>query len=208
MALTEHALERIKAIDPLINSFVTADARERAGRCRDARMRDFAKGIDKGPMHGIPYALKDIYGTAGIRTTCHSKLLLDNVPTDDCVVAAKFKAQGAVMLGKLGTHEFAIGGPSLRPAVPAGAQPVESGSLHRRLVVRIGRGGRRRHRAHGDGLRHRRLDPRARRLLRHGRAEADLRPRLAPRRVSALLHARSLRSAVMDGRGQRASPCR
>ena len=122
MALTEHALDRIKKIDPLISSFITLTA-DNALRDAAAADADFAKGIDKGPMQGIPHALKDIYGTAGIRTTCHSKLLLDNVPKDNSVVAAKFKAQGAVLLGKLATHEFALGGPSFDLPFPPARNP-------------------------------------------------------------------------------------
>jgi aspartyl-tRNA(Asn)/glutamyl-tRNA(Gln) amidotransferase subunit A len=122
MALTEHALDRIKSIDPLINSFITLT---RDSALADAAAADaaFTRGIDKGPMQGIPHALKDIYGTAGIRTTCHSKLLLDNVPKEDSVVAARFKAQGAVMLGKLATHEFALGGPSFDLPFPPARNP-------------------------------------------------------------------------------------
>jgi aspartyl-tRNA(Asn)/glutamyl-tRNA(Gln) amidotransferase subunit A len=74
-------------------------------------------------MHGIPYALKDIYATAGVRTTCHSKLLIDNIPAEDSVVEAKFRAGGAVMLGKLATHEFAIGGPSFDLPFPPARNP-------------------------------------------------------------------------------------
>lgn len=122
MALTEYALARIKAIDPLISSFVTLTAE---GALKDAAAADadFARGIDKGPMQGIPHALKDIYSTAGIRTTCHSKLLVDNIPNEDSVVAAKFKAQGAVLLGKLATHEFALGGPSFDLPFPPARNP-------------------------------------------------------------------------------------
>src|SRR5436190_7567130 len=122
MALTEHALDRIKSIDPLISSFITVTAE---GALKDAAAADadFAKGIDRGPMQGIPYALKDIYATAGIRTTCHSKLLIDNVPTEDSVVEAKFKAGGAVLLGKLATHEFALGGPSFDLPFPPARNP-------------------------------------------------------------------------------------
>ena len=122
MALTEHALERIKSIDPLISSFITL-TQESALADAAAADADFAKGVDKGPMQGIPHALKDIYGTAGIRTTCHSKLLVDNVPKEDSVVAAKFKAQGAVLLGKLATHEFALGGPSFDLPFPPARNP-------------------------------------------------------------------------------------
>lgn len=122
MALTEHALERIRTIDPLINSFILL-TRESALAEAAAADAAFAKGIDKGPMQGIPHALKDIYGTAGIRTTCHSKVMIDNVPKEDSIVAAKFKAQGAVMLGKLATHEFAIGGPSFDLPFPPARNP-------------------------------------------------------------------------------------
>jgi aspartyl-tRNA(Asn)/glutamyl-tRNA(Gln) amidotransferase subunit A len=122
MALTQHALDRIKTIDPQISSFVLL-TRERALSDAAAADADFAKGIDKGPMQGIPHALKDIYGTEGIRTTCHSKVLIDNVPKEDSVVAAKFKAQGAVLLGKLATHEFAVGGPSFDLPFPPARNP-------------------------------------------------------------------------------------
>src|SRR5260221_11422090 len=61
--------------------------------------------------------------TAGIRSTCHSKLLIDNIPTEDCVVETKFKAAGGVLLGKLGTHEFAIGGPSFDLPFPPARNP-------------------------------------------------------------------------------------
>ena len=97
--------------------------RERALADAERADRELAAGIDKGPMHGIPYALKDIYATAGIRTTCHSKLLIDNVPREDSVVEAKLKAGGAVLLGKLATHEFAIGGPSFDLPFPPARNP-------------------------------------------------------------------------------------
>ena len=97
--------------------------RERALADAERADRELAAGIDKGPMHGIPYGLKDIYDTAGIRTTCHSKLLVDNVPREDSVVEAKLKAGGAVLLGKLATHEFAIGGPSFDLPFPPARNP-------------------------------------------------------------------------------------
>src|SRR5438477_4823977 len=122
MALTEHALDRITSIDPVISAFITL-TRESALADAAAADANFANGIDKGPMQGIPHALKDIYATAGIRTTCHSKLLLDNIPKQDSAVAAKFKAQGAVLLGKLATHEFALGGPSFDLPFPPARNP-------------------------------------------------------------------------------------
>ncbi len=121
-ALTEDALARIAAIDGALDSFITVTA----GRARAdaaAADADFARGVDNGPMQGVPYALKDIFDTAGIRTTCHSKLRADHVPATDSAVAAKFKAQGAVLLGKLATHEFAIGGPSFDLPFPPARNP-------------------------------------------------------------------------------------
>jgi aspartyl-tRNA(Asn)/glutamyl-tRNA(Gln) amidotransferase subunit A len=122
MALTQHSLARIAALDGRLHSFVLL-TKERALADAERADRELRSGIDKGPMHGIPYALKDIYGTAGIRTTCHSKLLIDNVPNDDSAVEARFKAGGAVLLGKLATHEFALGGPSFDLPFPPARNP-------------------------------------------------------------------------------------
>ena len=122
VALTEDALARIAAIDPSLDSFITVTA-ERARADAAAADAAFASGVDHGPMQGVPYALKDIYDTAGIRTTCHSKLRADTVPEADSVVAAKFKAAGGVLLGKLATHEFALGGPSFDLPFPPARNP-------------------------------------------------------------------------------------
>jgi aspartyl-tRNA(Asn)/glutamyl-tRNA(Gln) amidotransferase subunit A len=121
-ALTQHALSRSVSLDPQLHSFVLV-TKERALADADRADRELKSGIDRGPMHGIPYALKDIYATAGIRTTCHSRLLIDNVPSQDCVVETKFKAAGAVLLGKLATHEFAFGGPSFDLPFPPARNP-------------------------------------------------------------------------------------
>jgi aspartyl-tRNA(Asn)/glutamyl-tRNA(Gln) amidotransferase subunit A len=121
-ALTQDALARIASLDPLLHAFVLVTP-DRALADADRADAELKAGIDKGPMHGIPYALKDIYDTAGIRTTCHSKLRIDHVPTEDSVVEAKFRAGGAVLLGKLATHEFAIGGPSFDLPFPPARNP-------------------------------------------------------------------------------------
>jgi aspartyl-tRNA(Asn)/glutamyl-tRNA(Gln) amidotransferase subunit A len=122
IALTEDALARIAAIDPALNSFITVTA-DRARADAAAADAAFAGGIDNGPMRGVPYALKDIYDTSGIRSTCHSKLRMDNVPAADSVVETRFKAQGGVLLGKLATHEFALGGPSFDLPFPPARNP-------------------------------------------------------------------------------------
>ena len=121
-ALAQDALARIAALDGALNSFITVTA-ERALADAAAADAAFKAGSDAGPMQGVPYALKDIYDTAGIRTTCHSKLLVDNVPAADSVVAAKLKAGGGVLLGKLSTHEFALGGPSFDLPFPPARNP-------------------------------------------------------------------------------------
>src|SRR3981189_1601142 len=120
--LTQYSLSRIASLDPLLHAFLLV-TKERALADAERADRELKSGIDKGPMHGIPYALKDIYNTAGIRTTCHSKLLLDHVPAEDSVVEAKLKAGGAVLLGKLATHEFAFGGPSFDLPFPPARNP-------------------------------------------------------------------------------------
>ncbi len=121
-ALARAALDRVAAQDGALHAFITLTA-DRA--LADARRADaaFAAGRDGGPFQGIPYALKDIYDTGGIRTTCHSKLRQDVVPAADCVVAAKLAAAGGVLLGKLATHEFAIGGPSFDLPFPPARNP-------------------------------------------------------------------------------------
>ncbi len=126
--LTSDALGRIDAKDSGLHAFVLL-TRDRA--LADARRADseLKASIDRGPFHGIPYALKDIYDTGGIRTTCHSKLRLDNIPPADSVVAAKFTEAGGVLLGKLATHEFAIGGPSFDLPFPPARNPWNTGHV-------------------------------------------------------------------------------
>ena len=120
--LTQDALERIKAQDDTLHAFVllTEDLALAQAKRADAELK---AGGDRGAFHGIPHALKVIYDTAGVRTTCHSKLRIDNVPAHDSVVAGRFDAAGAVLLGKLATHEFALGGPSFDLPFPPARNP-------------------------------------------------------------------------------------
>ena len=122
VALTEAALARIAALDGDLCAFVALTTERALSDARQADA-DFSQGIDRGPLQGIPYALKDIYATAGIRTTCHSKLFVDHVPEEDSVVAVKLVAGGGVLLGKVGTFEFAIGGPSFDLPFPPARNP-------------------------------------------------------------------------------------
>jgi aspartyl-tRNA(Asn)/glutamyl-tRNA(Gln) amidotransferase subunit A len=117
-ALTEHALARIEAVNPLLHAFVLVTA-ERALSDAERADRELAAGLSRGPLHGIPYALKDIYATAGIATTCNSRLRLDHVPERDSEVEARLCAGGAVLVGKLNTAEFALGAGADLPFPPA-----------------------------------------------------------------------------------------
>ena len=120
--LTEAYLQRIAAVDDQLQSFVTltADLARRQARAAEA---EIMRGGRRGPLHGVPYCLKDIVETAGIRTTAQSKLLADHVPTKDAVVAAKLAAAGGILLGKTATWEFAHGGPSWDTLFPPAHNP-------------------------------------------------------------------------------------
>ena len=109
--------------DSTLHAFVLVTEDRALAGCPPRRYRRMKAGDDRGPFHGIPYALKDIYDTAGIRTTCHSKLRLDVVPKEDSVAAARLREAGGVLLGKLATHEFAIGGPSFDLPFPPARNP-------------------------------------------------------------------------------------
>ena len=104
----EAYLERIDRIDGRVNSYITVCAEEARQAARAAE-GEIAAGRYRGPLHGIPVAVKDQFNTAGIRTTYGSALEWDNVPGEDAVVVAKLKDAGAVLLGKLNLSEFALG---------------------------------------------------------------------------------------------------
>ena len=106
--LVEHYLERIAAIDDLIHSFIHVDA-EGAREAAQRAAAEIADGQWRGPLHGLPFAVKDNYDTAGLPTTASSRLMLDNVPTTDAAIVERLKAAGAVLLGKLATWEYGTG---------------------------------------------------------------------------------------------------
>jgi aspartyl-tRNA(Asn)/glutamyl-tRNA(Gln) amidotransferase subunit A len=101
-------LERIRAVNPRVNAYITvmADEALSAARRCDAEL---AAGEDRGPLHGIPVAVKDLYDTAGVRTTCGSKILADRVPERDATSVARLRRAGAVIIGKTNLNEFACG---------------------------------------------------------------------------------------------------
>lgn len=112
--LTQAALAAIAAANPKLNAFLTV-TEESARSQAKAADAELARGIDRGPMHGIPIAVKDVFETRGVRTTCGSLLFKDNVPARDAAVVEKLAAAGAVLVGKTGMHELAYGITSNNP---------------------------------------------------------------------------------------------
>ncbi len=105
------ALARAEALAPRLDAFIRLTP-ERAIASARAADREIAAGRRRGPLHGIPYGLKDIYDVAGLPTTAHSKLLVDNIAENDAATTARLEQAGMVLIGKLATHEFATGGPA------------------------------------------------------------------------------------------------
>jgi aspartyl-tRNA(Asn)/glutamyl-tRNA(Gln) amidotransferase subunit A len=110
--LTTDCLARIERLNPKLNAFisVTAESALAAARQAEAEIRS---GDWRGPLHGIPLALKDLIDTAGVRTTAASLLFKDRIPAQDAEIVRRLKAAGAVLLGKQNLHEFAYGGSSM-----------------------------------------------------------------------------------------------
>jgi aspartyl-tRNA(Asn)/glutamyl-tRNA(Gln) amidotransferase subunit A len=106
--LTRICLARIERLNPGLNAFITVTASQALADAATAES-EIAKGRRRGPLHGIPIALKDLFDTAGVRTTAASAIFADRVPTEDADVVRRLKAAGAVILGKLNMQEFAYG---------------------------------------------------------------------------------------------------
>jgi aspartyl-tRNA(Asn)/glutamyl-tRNA(Gln) amidotransferase subunit A len=112
--VTRAHLDRIAALDGGLHAYITVcgDAALEAARAAEAAL---AAGQPLGPLHGVPYALKDLYDTAGIRTTGGSKVLADRVPAADATVTRRLAQAGSILLGKLNMVEFAYGPEGLNP---------------------------------------------------------------------------------------------
>jgi aspartyl-tRNA(Asn)/glutamyl-tRNA(Gln) amidotransferase subunit A len=107
--LTQACLARIEKLNPHLNAFITVTGTEALDAARKAEA-EISRGEWKGPLHGIPLAVKDLIETAGVKTTAASAVLQDNVPNADAEVIRRLKSAGAILLGKLNLHEFAYGG--------------------------------------------------------------------------------------------------
>jgi Asp-tRNA(Asn)/Glu-tRNA(Gln) amidotransferase A subunit family amidase len=100
LQLTHACLARIEVLDSKLNSFITVTAESALAEARQAEA-ELARGRWRGPLHGIPVALKDLIDTAGVRTTAGSALFKDRIPREDAVVVQRLREGGAVILGKL-----------------------------------------------------------------------------------------------------------
>ena len=200
--LTDALLARIEGLDPQLNAFLLPTPEKARGQAKAAE-REIMAGKYRGPLHGIAFGLKDIYATAGIRTTSHSKICENLVPTEDATTVAKLYQAGGVLLGKLATHEFAHGGPSFDLPWPPARNPwnrdhftggsssgagaaVAAGFVPGALGSDTGGSIR------GPGG-----------AVRDRRAEADLWARQPCRGLRQFLHLRSCRSDDVDRRGLR-----
>lgn len=120
--LTKALLDRIDTLDPRLNAFIKIDG-DMALATAKAAESEIMAGRSRGPLHGVPVGIKDIIDVAGLPTTCHSKVLANNMATADAVCVSKLRGAGAIVLGKLSTHEFAIGGPSFDLPWPPARNP-------------------------------------------------------------------------------------
>jgi hypothetical protein len=165
--LTQVMLDRIAALDGSLNSFITVTDELALAQAETAQ-RELSAGHDRGPLHGIPVAVKDLLATKGIRTTFASRAYADDIPDFNATVVAKLAAAGAVLLGKTNLSEGAADSSSQSSAFGGPNNPWNRDYI-------TGGGGRRpglrRHRQ-----RHRHVDPPARRPVRHCRVETNVWP--------------------------------
>src|ERR1700680_5202147 len=125
--LTKNCLARIEKLKPTLNAFITVTIESALEQARRAEA-EILGGNWRGPLHGIPLALKDLIDTTGIRTTAASALFKDRIPAKDAEIVRRLKDAGAVLLGKQNLHDFAYGGSSIisyygevhNPRAPAG----------------------------------------------------------------------------------------
>ena len=165
---TQACLDRIARLDGRLHAFITVDAPGALARARSLDA-DLASGTRRGPLHGVPLAYKDLFHVVGLPTSCGTKTAEYFRSDHDSTAVARLTAAGAVTLGKLNMTELALGPFGDNPHHGNVDNPWKAGLHLGRLLERLGR---RRGRPAGlrrAGLRHGRLDPPARGLLRHRR---------------------------------------
>ena len=107
-------LDRIERLNGQFLAYLTVLKDEAPAAARNAE-QEIVRGQYRGPLHGIPIALKDLFAVKGVRLTCGSKILADHVADNDATVVTRLSQAGTILLGKLNMHEFAWGGTSLNP---------------------------------------------------------------------------------------------
>ena len=107
--LAEACLDRVDLLEPKLNAFITLSG-DKAMQAAMVAEKEISQGKYRGPMHGIPYGVKDIFSTQGIRTTNGSKVFKDNIPDRDSTAVRNLNAAGGVLIGKNNCAEFASGG--------------------------------------------------------------------------------------------------
>ena len=112
--LTRLYLERTKRLNPLLNAYITLTEEQALADAARAE-REIHQGQYRGPLHGVPFSIKDNLATRGIRTTAGSKILTDWVPDFDATAVQRLKDAGAILLGKTNMHEWALGGTTINP---------------------------------------------------------------------------------------------
>ena len=122
----EGLLEHIGHYDPKLHVFLHLDHDSVRQQAR-AAAKEIRAGDIRSPLHGVPVAIKDIIDVAGVPTTCHSQLMLHQVAAEDAVVVRKLRQAGAIILGKVATWEFALGGPSRDLPFPPANNPWKAG---------------------------------------------------------------------------------
>lgn len=126
ICLTEHLLERIATLNERLNAFITVTgelAREQARRADG----ELAAGLDRGPLHGIPLAVKDLFATRNVRTTCGSLLFENHIPDADAAAVERLRQSGSVLLGKTGMYELAAGTTGANPHFGVVENPWQAG---------------------------------------------------------------------------------
>jgi len=120
--LVEALIRRVESYDAQTHAFITRTFEMARRQARQAEA-EIAAGSYRGPLHGIPFGLKDIYDTQGILTSGHSRVFIDRIPSEDAAATARLYDAGAVLLGKLATHEMAHAGPSFDLPWPPARNP-------------------------------------------------------------------------------------
>ncbi len=115
-------LARIERLEPQLNAFITVTGDSALAAARTAEA-EAARGTFRGPLHGVPFGLKDVIDVRGVLTTGHSRILRDNIATEDAEVTRRLAAAGAILIGKNSTHEFAFGGPAFDLPWPPARNP-------------------------------------------------------------------------------------